>query len=88
MISKHFVWGTLIGFVIVIMCILLCTGCNKQLFDTTYKFNYAYVVWPDGTSEKLKLKSWKDYEGEQIQIKSSSGNTYLFSSENWVLAQE
>lgn len=60
---------------------------NRQVFDTTYNFNYAYVQWPDGTSEKLKIKSWKDYEGEQIQIKTEKG-TYVFHSSKCVLASE
>jgi hypothetical protein len=61
---------------------------NRQVFDTTYSFNYAYVQWPDGTAEKLKIKSWKDYEGEQIQIKTEDGKTYVFHSSNCVLASE
>jgi hypothetical protein len=60
---------------------------NRQVFDTTYSFNYAYVQWPDGTSEKLAIKSWKDYEGEQIQIKTEKG-TYVFHSSKCVLASE
>ena len=61
---------------------------NRQVFDTTYNFNYAYVQWPDGKAEKLKIKSWKDYEGEQIQIKTEEGNTYVFHSSKCVLASE
>ena len=61
---------------------------NRQVFDTTYSFNYAYVQWPDGKAEKLKIKSWKDYEGEQIQIKTEDGNTYVFHSSKCVLASE
>ena len=79
--------------VILAVAVLFCTifvlgSCNKSIFDTTYKFNYAYVVWPDGTAEKLKVSSWKDYEGEQIQIKLENGHVYLFSSYNCVLACE
>ena len=77
--------------VILLICFMLTALCscgNKKVFDTNYKFNYAYVVWPDGTSEKLAIKSWKDYEGEQIQIETTDGNVYLFSSFNCVLAAE
>ena len=77
--------------VILLICFMLTALCscgNKKVFDTNYRFNYAYVVWPDGTSEKLAIKSWKDYEGEQIQIETTDGNVYLFSSFNCVLAAE
>lgn len=67
--------------------LLLGNFSNKQLFDFNQKFEYAYVCWPDGTAEKLNIKSWKDYEGEQIQITTDKG-TYLFHSENIVLAHE
>ncbi len=75
--------------VILVSCMLICCSCgNKMLFDTTYKFKYAYVVWPDGTPDCLKLDGWMDYDGEQIQIKTTDGNVYLFSSYNCVLATE
>ncbi len=70
-------------------CMVIFASCgNYDAFDTTYSFNYAYVVWPDGTSEKLAIKSWTDYEGEQIQIKTEDGNVYLFHAANCVLASE
>lgn len=72
---------------IIVSCMLLFNSCgNKMLLDTTYKYKYAYVVWPDGTSECLELSSWMDYDGEQLQIKTTDGNVYLFSSLNCVLA--
>ena len=74
--------------VMLVSCLIVLSACNKQLFDTTYNFNYAYVVWPDGTSEKLSIKSWNDYEGEQIQIKTDSGDVYVFHAANCVLAAE
>lgn len=74
--------------VVLVGCMIIFSSCNKQIFDTTYNFNYAYVVWPDGTSEKISIKSWKDYEGEQIQIKTEDGDVYIFHSSNCVLAAE
>lgn len=70
-----------------LLAVSLCS-CNKQMFDTNYSFNYAYVVWPDGEAEKLAIKSWKDYDGEQIQIKTKNDKVYLFHSANCVLAHE
>lgn len=73
---------------ILVSGVLLLASCsNKQIFDFNQTFEYAYVCWPDGTAEKLAIRSWKDYDGEQIQITTDKG-TYLFHSENIVLAHE
>ena len=70
-------------------CLMIFASCgNYEMFDTTYTFNYAYVVWPDGTSEKIAIKAWTDYEGEQIQIKTEDDKVYVFHSANCVLAAE
>lgn len=75
--------------VMLVSCTLIFSSCgNKMLLDTTYNFKYAYVVWPDGTSEKLSIDGWKDYDGEQIQIKLTNGEVYLFSSYNCVLGTD
>ena len=77
---------------VILLVLMLCTtliSCNKQILDTTYNFDYAYVVWPDGTAEKLSIKSWLDFpDGEQIQIKTTDGPVYLFHVSNCVLADE
>ena len=73
---------------VIITSTVLLSSCNKQLFDTSYNFNYAYVVWPDGHSEKISIKSWNDYDGEQIQIKTNDGDVYVFHAANCVLAEE
>lgn len=82
-------WMMLVAILVVAFLIgSVLTACgNKQLLDFNQKFEYAYVRWPDGTAEKLELKSWKDYDGEQIQITTDEG-TYLFHSANCVLAHE
>lgn len=55
------------------------TGCNYDLIDTQYQFNYAYIELPDGQIVEGKVESWTDYEGEQLQVKIN-GVTYLTSS--------
>jgi hypothetical protein len=60
-------------------------GCNRELFDTTWKYDTAVTRWPDGSIKTIKIKSWRDYEGEQIQVTGSDGNVYLLSSFNTVL---
>ena len=64
--------------------VLLC-GCNRQLFDVIYQFDYAIVQLPNGEVVEGKVQSWKDFEdGDQIQVKIN-GVTYLVHSSNVVL---
>lgn len=66
--------------------LLMLTGCgNYDHFDTVRQFDYAIVKFPDDTVKKLELKNWRDYDGEQIQITDTNGNTYLVSSFNCML---
>ena len=60
------------------------TGCNKQVFDFQYSFNYAIIQLPNGEVVEGKVDSWKDYEGEQLQVKID-GVVYLTSSYNCTL---
>ena len=59
-------------------------GCNKQIVDLTYTYNYAIIQLPNGEVVEGKIQSWNDYEGEQLQIKID-GVIYLCSSYNCVL---
>lgn len=78
-----------IALIIVVAMGFALTGCgNKDMLDTVYTYNYALVKFPDGTSEKIDIKQWRDYDGEQIQIRGKNGNTYLLNSVNCVLVQE
>ena len=56
-----------------IITVALCTGlcgCNKQIIDLTYAYNYAYIDIPGGAVVEGPIQSWKDYEdGDQIQLK-------------------
>ena len=62
---------------------LLITGCgNRQVFDTTRTFRCAFIRENDGTITKRTIDSWKDYDGEQLQIKFDNGETILISSFN------
>jgi hypothetical protein len=60
-------------------------GCNIEIIDTTWKYDTAVTRWPDGSVKTIKIKSWLDYEGEQIQVTDRDGNVYLLSSFNTVL---
>ena len=64
---------------------ILCTGCNKQIIDTSYTFDKA-VLYVGGEWITINVDSWKDYEdGDQIQVKDTNGNTYLVHSTNITL---
>ena len=65
--------------------VLLLAGCNKQLVDMTYSYEYAIISLPNGEIVEGKVTSWTDFEdGDQIQVKIE-GKTYLVHSSNIVL---
>lgn len=83
--NKKFI--TYIGIIIaVIFCLLFMTGCNKQIIDLDYTYDKAICNY-SGTTFVLKIDKWKDYDGEQLQIKSGE-KTYLLSANNCYLVDE
>lgn len=61
-------------FIIVCLVFLLLvgllSGCNKQMIDLNYTFNYAIIELPNGDIVEGEVQSWTDYEdGDQIQLK-------------------
>lgn len=63
-------------------------GCNKQLTDLTYSYDYAIISLPNGKIVEGKVQSWTDYEdGDQIQVKVD-GKMYLVHSSNVALISE
>ena len=72
-----------------LLVLLTLSGCNYQMADLNYDFDYAYITFGDGVVEKIEIKSWRDYEdGEQIQITATDGTIYLTSSFNCTLVKE
>ena len=70
------------------LLVVTLSGCNKQIFDTTYSFDKAIVSLPNGDVIEGKVDSWSDYEdGDQIQVKID-GVTYLVHSSNVALIKE
>lgn len=59
---------------------------NRTLFDTTYTFNYAQIKFPDGTIKTDRVKEWRDYESDQLQIKFEDGTTYVVHSSQAILS--
>lgn len=66
---------------------VVCTGCNKKVFDFQYTFNKA-VINIGGEFRTIDVAKWTDYEGEQIQIITPDGTVYLTSSFNCTLIKE
>ena len=67
---------------------LFNVGCNKQMVDLTYSYEYAIISLPNGEVVEGKVSSWTDFEdGDQIQVKIN-GKTYLVHSSNVVLISD
>ena len=76
--KKIFVIGTIVA------ATLFFTGCNYQIIDLDYEYNYAVIKLQNGEVVEGKVTSWTDYEGEQLQVKIG-GKTYLTNSYNCTL---
>lgn len=76
----------LIVFMLVVLA--LCTGCNKQIFDTTWSFERAIIFLPDGEKLEGTVTSWNDFEGSDMIQLEIEGKMYLTHSSNVVLISE
>lgn len=75
-----FIAGVILTISIMVFSFSACG--NKQIFDLNYEYNTAIINMFDGTVKEVKIKSWTDYEGEQLQITDENGETWLVSSIN------
>ena len=76
---------TLVLAIVLVAGLLVLAGCNKQVVDLTYSYEYAIIGLPNGEVVEGKVSSWTDYDdGDQIQVKIE-GKTYLVHSSNVVL---
>lgn len=67
-----------------VICMFLLTGggCNQQIVDLTYSYNYAYI---EGIGE-VKVKTWREYDSsDSIQIVTEDGVTYYTDLKNVIL---
>ena len=64
---------------------VLCGCGNLDMLDMNFTYDTAVIRWPDGSVKEIKIKQWRAYEGEQIQIIGNDGKTYLVSMNNAVL---
>lgn len=66
------------------MIALTLSACNRQIIDTTFSYDYAIIYLPNGEVVDGEVTSWRDYDGEQIQV-TIEKITYLVHSSNIVL---
>lgn len=85
--KKNTIITIILGIILIIMILFTATGCNKQIFDFKYTYDYA-ICDLKGLPERIDIYKWSDYEGEQIQIVSTDGNTYLVNSMYCALVQD
>lgn len=69
---------------VIVTLVCLLTACNYQIFDFNYKFTHAYVKIGD-TWTNVEIKTWTDYEGEQLQLTLKDGTVLVVSSVNCIL---
>ena len=68
--------------------LVLFAGCgNRQIIDVTYSYDRAIIRLPNGEVVDGKVSSWRDYDGESIQI-VIDGVTYYTQASNVVLIRE
>ena len=75
-------------FIIIVLLLIMAfmmAGCNKQIIDLTYSYEYAIIELPNGEIVAGDVQSWTDYEdGDQLQIKID-GKQYLVHSSDVIL---
>lgn len=76
----------MLGFITMAFCFSSCG--NRNLIDTTYRYEYAYIRLPNGETVEGKVKSWDDYEDSGMLQVKIDGKVYLTYSSNVVLVSE
>ena len=78
-------WIAILLAMVLVLGVMVLAGCNKQMVDLTYSYEYAIIGLPNGEVVEGKVSSWTDFEdGDQIQVRID-GKTYLVHSSNVVL---
>ena len=60
---------------------------NYDLFDLNYNFNKA-IIFKDKTATIYPIDQWKDYEGEQLQLKITDGPTMVTAAYDTILVND
>ncbi|MBQ8292748.1 MAG: hypothetical protein IJX78_02930 [Bacilli bacterium] len=68
---------------LIVFVLLTLSGCgNYKLIDTTYDYHKIHIHNED---QCFNIKSWTDYEGEQLQVELADGTILLVSNINATL---
>ena len=73
---------------VLLIAVGLFCGCNMQMLDTTYSYEYAYIALPNGEVVEGAVNSWADYEDSDAVQVVINGKTYLTHYENVVLVSD
>ena len=61
---------------------------NKSFFDTTWSFEYAYILAGDGVLAQGAVQSWNDFDNSDcVQVKIND-RVYLTHYSNVILISE
>ena len=61
---------------------ILLVGCgNREVFDTSWRFEKAIILFGDEKIE-VEVDSWSDYDDTTVQIKTKDGKVYLTDIKN------
>lgn len=63
-----------------IVCMIGMTGCNYQMVDTNFSYDKAIIKLANDEVIEVEVKTWCDYDGEQLQITAKDGTVYLTNS--------
>lgn len=77
-----------VAFLLLACILVMFTGCNKQVFDTTWSFEKAIIFLPDGEKLEGKVTSWTDFDGSDMIQVAIDGKMYLTHSSNVVMISE
>lgn len=71
--------------ILLAVIIITITGCNKEVFDLSYNFSKVHLY---ETNRCYEIKSWRDYDGEQLQVKLVNYGTIIVSSTGCLLVSD
>ena len=58
------------------------SSCNKTIIDMNFVYDKVHLF---DIGKCYKIKEWKDYDGEQIQVKLEDGSIILTSTQKAML---
>lgn len=67
---------------VLVGALTVLSGCNKTLIDINLRFDKIHMYQ---LNKCYDIKEWKDYDGEQIQVKLYDGTVILTSTQHCML---